>query len=334
MYRQQTRAAQGYQPGQEGVVGIRPTATFPQMMVQDSRVIYVNPNHVEATDPGNLGLDPTIPFATIQAALAQTRDNMGDVILVGANQGWQYYSAADQLAQPAIVETVEVTTHGVSIVGVGPSPLGVYWRPVATTDFCLTVSAMDVHVEGFAFTGVNSGLAVNNGIYAEWDSATLWADNLVITRCFFDEDIDTAIQLDNVWNSEISYCRFQLCEVVGIYGDPTDAACAYCSIHDNHFMDVGVGGGAAIGAISLNEGDRNEIFRNRIFNSNAEGAAVATDEGIDTGAGSANLVSDNYLSCALPVGANGDYDDFNSGSATDFWGGNICSNGMATTTPT
>ena len=332
MYRQQTRAAQGYQPGQEGVWGVRPTATFPQMMVQDSRVIYVNPNHVEAVDLGNLGLDPTIPFATIQAALAQTRDNHGDVILVGANQGWQYYSLADRIAQPAVVETVTVTTNGVSIIGVGPSPLGVSWHPVATGDFCLTVYSMDVHIEGFAFTGVNSGLAVNNGIYSEW-GGTFYGDNLVITRCFFDQDIDTAIQLAHVYNSEISYCRFQRCEVVGIYCDPNDTACYYGSVHDNLFMDIGIGGPPGIGAISLDEAQYTEIFNNRIYNSSAENAAPAIDEGINTGSGAYNIVSDNYLSCARPAGANGDYNDFCTGSGTDAWINNHCLNGDTTTTP-
>ena len=302
-------------------------------MVQDSRVIYVNPNHVEATDLGNLGLDPTIPFATIQAALAQTRDNHGDIILVGANQGWQYYSAVDRVAQPAVVETVEVTTNGISIVGVGPSPLGTYWRPAETTDFCLSVYSMDVHVEGFAFTGVNSGLAVNNGIYAEW-GGTSYGDNLVVTRCFFDQDIDTAIQLNHIYNAEISYCRFQRCEVVGIYCDPAHTAVSYGSIHDNLFMDIGIGGGAAIGAISLDAAEYTEIFNNRIYNRNAENAAPAIDEGIDTSSGNYNIVSDNYLSCALPALANGDYNDFNSGSGTDAWINNHCLNGDATTTPT
>ena len=334
MYRQQTRAAQGYQPGQEAVWGVRPTATFPQMMVQDSRVIYVNPNHVEAVDLGNKGLDPTIPFATIQAALAETRDNMGDVILVGANQGWQYYSAVDRAAQPAITETVTATTHGVSIVGVGPSPLGVTWHPAETGDFCLTIHAMDIHVEGFAFVGHGSGLVANNGIYAEWNGTTLLGDNLVITRCFFDEDTLIAIQMDDVWNSEISYCRFQECGLVGIYVDPGDSASYYLSVHDNHFMDVGIGGVPAVGAISLSQGHSNDIFRNRIYNRNAENADDAEDEGINTANGAYNIVSDNYLSCALPALANGDYDNFNSGSGTDAWINNHCLNGDATTRPT
>ena len=334
MYEQAVRAAQGYRPGQEAVWGVWPTATFPGMITADSQVLYVDPNHPLAVDDGNTGQDPTSPFLTIQAALAWTRDNRGDVVLVGANAGWQYYSAADQLAQPAIVETVTVTTHGVSIVGVGPSPLGTSWHAVASGDFCLTVYAMDVHVEGFAFVGVNSGLAVNNGIYAEWDGTTILGDNLVVNRCFFDQNIDIAIQMDDVYNAEICNCRFQECEVVGIYCDPASAPCSYCSIHDNHFQDVGIAGGAAIGAISFNECHRNEIFHNRIYNVNAQSVALATDEGIDTVNGGRNLVCDNVFSCALPAGANGDIDDLCSGSATDSWIGNHCSNGLLVTIPT
>jgi hypothetical protein len=84
----------------------------------------------------------------------------------------------------------------------------------------------------------------------------------------------------------------------------------------------------------LGGADNNHIHRNSIYNGNAQGGAAATNEGINLTGGGDNQVFDNYFSCLLPVPANGDWDDLNTGAATDAWIGNHCMNGLATTTPT
>jgi len=93
-----------------------------------------------------------------------------------------------------------------------------------------------------------------------------------------------------------------------------------------------------------------EIDHNRIYNAAAQSGAAATWEGICTGfpgippddpqvTGLCNLVHHNTLSCSLPAGAPGDYDDFNEadntpvGGQTDSWNENLCLNGPSTTIP-
>jgi hypothetical protein len=76
------------------------------------------------------------------------------------------------------------------------------------------------------------------------------------------------------------------------------------------------------------------IDSNWIYNGNAEGGAAATNEGINTTGGANNIITNNYLSCLLPVPANGDLDDLNTAAATDAWIANNCLNGRQTTNPT
>ena len=320
-----SRGQMGFREGQKGVVGVFPTQTFPASITGDSRIFYVNPNHTLAVDAGNLGRDPQVPLATITRANALARSNMNDVILVAPNDGWQYGA---NLA-PVIIETAIITKHGVRLVGVGPSSLGVYWGPALTTEFALTIHALDVYVEGFAFTNSTAGLANANGIYVEWDGVTLFGENATINRCFFDEDMDIGIQLEFPWYCEIMNCLFDNNEAYGIMSDVGGSGSAFTSIHDNRFIDC------ATGAISLlGDADDCEIFRNHIFNTDAQNGAAATNEGIDTTGGTHNLVFDNYFSCLLPVPANGDYDDLNTAAATDSWINCHCLDGDTITNPT
>jgi len=317
----------GYMPGQDGVLGVKYTSTFAKSMMSDSRLLYVNPNHPDATDNGNTGQNPEQPFLTVAAALLQTRDNYGDVIFVGQNDSWTYGGGSTW--QTPIAEEITVTTEGVSIIGVSPGGLGVYWNPVtaAGAGVCIAVNAMDVLISGFAFEGGAEG---GTGIYAEWDGTTLFGENMVIKDCYFDSDMDIGIQLNFSWNCEISGCNFQECDSVGIYCDTADNGADYNRIHHNVCHDCGVGG---IGAISLQGCSENHIWANSIFNGSAQGGGAATDEGIDTAGGGDNQVFDNYFSCAnAGVGA-GDYDDLNSASATDAWVANHVMTGLAITNP-
>ena len=316
-----SRGQMGFREGQEGVVGVFNTQTFPASITGDSRVFYVSPNHTQAVDAGNLGRDPQVPLATITRANALARSNMGDVILVAPNDGWQYGT----MAAPQITETAIITKHGVRLVGVSPSSLGVYWGPALTTEFALTIHALDVYVEGFAFTNVIAALANANGIYVEWNGTTLWGENATINRCFFDEDIDIGIQLEFSWFSEIMNCLFDRSVDAGIWVDTGGSGSAFNHIHDNTFTDCA-------DAMRLHDTADSSIFRNSIFNTDAQNGAACTDEGIDLTGGSSNQVYDNYFSCQLPVGV-GDYDDLNTESGSDAWINNHCMNGDAITNP-
>lgn len=289
-------------------------------------VFYVDPNAVGVTDERD-GTDPEAPLQTVARALTLCQDYRNDVIAVMANGAWPTAElTGDRIT--VIQESVTVTVAGVRIVGVFPSSaVGVPWQPAAAAGTCITVSAMDVTIEGFAFIG--NGAAAD-GIYAEWDGATLWADSLTVRNCYFDEEIDTAIQLEFTWYCDIHHNIFQECDVVGILSDVAGSGIAFCGIHHNRFIDL-----LGTGAMSLLAGDDdNEIYENRIFNRNAESAAAATNEGINTTGGARNLIHHNTFSCLLPVPANGDWDDLNSGAATDAWIANECLDGPNTTTPT
>jgi len=257
--------------------------------------------------------------------LLRCRDNRGDVIFVGQNDSWTY--GGGSAWQTAIAEEVTVTVEGVSIIGVNPGGLGVYWNPVtaAGAGTCITVHAMDVLIAGIAFEGLALG---GTAIQSEWDGVTMFGENMVVRDCFFDADIDIGIALEFSWNNEICDCNFQECAVAGIWCDPAGRATAHDRIHHNVFHDC-----VGTGAISLQGGEDNHIWANSIFNGAAAGGALATDEGIDCAGGGNNLIFDNYFSCLLPVPANGDWDDLNSESGTDGWVGNHCMNGMAVTAP-
>lgn len=319
----------GYRPlglgqPQAGVLGCWDTRREGRLFAEDCRVMYVQPNHPLATDLGNAGEDPGTPFATVQAAINRCRPYTGDTVYVGGNDGWIYGGGAPTW-NTLVQESAVLNVPGVRLVGVAPG-LGVYWTAAAAGQFCLTVTALDCLIEGFAFYG--GGVAGGcNGIYAEWDGATLFADNVVIGNCFFDDAIDTAIQLEYVWYGRIFDCVFQECDDYGIYVDPLGSAADYCNIHDNHFLDIGTS------AMALNGCGNTTIFRNSVFNSNAVGGGAATDEGIDLTGGADNMVYDNYLSCILPAAAPGDYDDLNTAGAGDAWINNHCLNGDAVTNP-
>jgi hypothetical protein len=200
------------------------------------------------------------------------------------------------------------------------------WQPANNAGTCITVSAIDCLIEGFVFwEGAYAGC---NAIYAEWDGATLFGENLVVRNCMFDGSVDIAIQLEYAWFCEIAHNWFQECDTYGIYADAGGSAFAYCNIHDNIFHDC------AVAIAALGGCDNNWIHHNTIFNSSAQGGAAATNEGINTTGGDDNMVYGNFFSCLLPVPANGDWNDLNTAAAGDAWPGNYCIDGPNTANPT
>lgn len=309
-------------PGQVG--GVEGTDEETGLRVHPTGTVFYVDSNYPGADDGRDGTDPTAPLLTVEAALAKCQDHRGDMIVVGANDAWQYGGgAADYTTE--IAESVTVDVQGVTIRGLAPSgALGVEWEPAAAGETCITVHALDVLIEGFCFMAPSGG----NAIYAEWDGSDLFGENLTVRHCFFGEDVDTAIQLEYAWNSEIYDCIFQYCDEYGIYVDPAGSGAAYNRIHDNIFHNCA----KAIAGRGLED---SQIWHNFFFNTDAQGGAAATDVFIDlTNVGaSRNIVADNYFSCLLPVPANGDYDDTCTAGTTDAWINNHCMDGPTVDNP-
>lgn len=310
-------------PGQMGVPG---TDSERGLRLDTGGVIFwVDPNHPDTGDLKD-GTDPESPLRTVAAALLKCEPYRGDVIAVMSNNSWHYGTTTLGNALP-ISENVIINVPGVRIVGVSQSSsTGVVWIPATDGGTCITVTAIDVSIEGFLFTeGIRNGC---NGIAAIWNGITAWGDNLTVRNCVFDNTVDIAISLDYVWYANIHDNVFWECADTGIQVVAPGSGAAYLLVSNNNFHDC------VNHAMDLNNTDDSHIFHNSIYNTSAQAAAVATDRGITTANGAHNQVYDNWFSCLLPVPANGDWNDFNTASATDAWVGNHCMNGLAVTNPT
>ena len=311
-----------YPSGQMGVPGA--SNSTGERLHCTGKIFYVDPNYPGTSDQRD-GTDPTCPLTTIAAAIAMTTDYAGDVIVVMQNADWQY--AGGTVYTTGVNETVTLDRAGVRIVGLSPGGMGVPWSPAANGEICLSITAMDCQVEGFLF---NAGaFAGADGVYVEWDGVLTWGDNAVIRHCFFDDSIDTAIELEFAWYCDVYDNVFSECDVYGIYAAAIGSGCSYALIHDNEFHDVGTAAVALLGG-----GADNHIFNNRFYNANAQAAGAATNEGINTTGGSGNFVTNNWFSCLLPVPAAGDLNDLCTAAATDAWAGNHCMNGLVVLNPT
>ena len=315
-------------PGQFGVAGS--DVSLGLRLGTTGKVIYVDPNYIGVTDDSD-GTDPECPLASIQAAVNKCTDFAGDVILVMHNDSWLFGPRTTARNTP-IAENVIVNKHGISIVGVAQSSsVGVPWRPATAGGVACTVNALDVLIEGFAFCESLVGAGAGTGISVVWNGTTAWGDNFSVRHCYFGDDLDNGILLDYVWNSVFEDCEFQSMGAYGIYCDPAGSAPASLTIRRNWFYECGLGAG---GAIYIPEANGCLIADNWVYNGNAQSAVAATNEGIYTGLGADNIVANNWLSCLRPVPANGDYDDFCSGSGSDAWLNCHCLDGDAVTTPT
>ena len=312
-------------PGQFGVSG-----TANETGLRNSSegiVVYVDPNYPGTSDLRD-GTDPTAPLTTVAMALTKCQDFRGDMIIVSPNDAWEH-GPLTTTQNTAIRESVTVTVHGVKIIGAATSStVGVGWGPAANLGTCITVHALDVLIEGFAFSGQLGALTGADGIFAEWDGADLWGDNLTVQHCTFDAAMDTAIQLEFSWFSHVLDCYFDACDDYGIFVDTAGSGASNLDIRDCTFFNVGTG------ALTLEDTDLSVVQGNRVYNDNAQAGAAAVDEGITTVGGADNMICDNYFSCLLPGPGNGDWNDLNSGNATDAFIANHCLNGDAITTPT
>ena len=315
-----------FYPGQTGVLG---TDNRTGLRAHSTGVVlYVDPNYPGASDARD-GTNPTNPLLTVAKALTLCRPYRGDVIVVGASSAWEYAEggmgiATAQYTTP-IAEEVEITVSGVRIVGVSHGTMGAVWTLASNGGMCITNYAMDTIIEGFVFTQGDTYVGCN-GIFAEWDGVTMFGENMTVRNCVFDDTVDTAIQMEFSWYCDIHHNTFVKCDVYAIYVDPAGSGSAYNWVHDNDFQDPAI-------AIGFQGCDDNQIYGNRFFNSNALAGAAATNEGINTANGVRNMVTNNWFSCLLPVGA-GDINDFCTSTAFDSWVGNHAINGLIVLRPT
>lgn len=285
-------------------------------------IYYVDPNGGSNL---NDGLDQNHAFSTVAYALTKCRVQRGDTVAILPNNAWQDHNHADGRLL-AVSEEVTIEVPGVNIIGISPSPLGVEWAPASNGGTCIKVHAMDTLIAGILFTEGNFFTGVK-GIDAKWTGVTEWADNLAVYNCHFDR-CTVGIEMDYVWYGKIIANRFQNCGRA-IYCNIANSSAGYMQILGNIIH-------AATGyCISMQDCDDNIIANNHIWQEECiTVAAGATDKGIDLATGARNLVEGNFLSCKLPVPADGDYNDMNTAGTNDAWINNHCLNGDAVTNPT
>jgi hypothetical protein len=277
-----------------------------------AKIFYVDPNNAQAVDLGNLGEDPTVPLATVNAAVTLARSYMGDTIIVGSNDFWQY--SAGQRNTPILETlTIPVTKGGIRIVGAGVNPLGVSWSPANDSEAAITVHAADVLVEGFVFYSANSNCI---GIRAVWDGATMYGDNLTVRGCFFSDVLDYGIQLDFTYYTQIYNNYFDNIAIAAIHSLDVEGDPDFAMISDNTFM-------SCTAAIDLEDTDGCSIWRNLIY-----GNPAGTNNFIDLTGGADNIVADNFLACSVAQ-----YDVTCSDATSGAWINNHCINGDPVANP-
>ena len=115
-----------------------------------------------------------------------------------------------------------------------------------------------------------------------------------------------------VWYPVIANCQFNSLDAYGIAISTSGSGVAEAKIYNNWFQECNI-------AMALGEVDNSNIYGNRIYNEDALASGTGIGEGLITSAGTSNIVSDNYFSCLLC-----NWDNFNSGDATDAWINNHC----------
>jgi len=309
----------GFARGQAQVLGFSLATAIDEhsYSAPGSKIFYVDPNNAQAVDLGNLGEDPTVPLATVNAAVTLCRPYMGDTIYVAANEFWQYASRA--FRPLPIIETLVIpyTKGGIRIVGCGTNPLSVCWTPAAANQACITNYATDVLIEGFNF--YPAAFAGCTGIASYWTGGGLlrYGENLTVRNCYFETTLDYGIACDYTWYCQFYDNYFDGVNIAAIFNISNIGDIDFTTIHDNSFLNC-------TAAMTLTTSDGCFIYNNRIM-----GAHGGANNFIDLTGGVGNLVSDNYFSCTIA-----EYDTTCTAGAGDYWLNNHCINGSPVANPT
>lgn len=307
----------GFARGQEFVWGFDNRTAIDSKVygAPGAKIFYVDPNNSQATDAGNLGEDPTVPLATVAAALVLARPYAGDTIVVGANDAWQY--AARTYRPLPIQETLVIpaTKGGIRIVGAATNPLACVWTPEDDNETAITVYACDVTIEGFAFYPI--GVTGNTAIAAVWDNtAGRYGENLTVRNCYFEESLDYGITLSYTWNCRIYNNYFGAVDEAAIYNVAAGTDADHCNVFGNEFYDCDA-------AIALASCSDCRIHGNLIY-----GDPTGTNNFIDLTGGADNLVTENWLACSIAQ-----YDVTCSDATSGAWVRNHCINGDTAANP-
>ena len=278
-----------------------------------ARIFYVDPNNVQATDPGNTGQDPTVPLATMAAALLRVRPYHGDTIVVGANDAWQFSAG---LRNTPIVESLVIpaTCGGIRIVAANTNPLACTWSPADDNEAAITVYAADVEIDGFAF--IPGAFTNCTGVQIEWNGTTAFGDNTTVKNCYFDTNLDYGIAIDYGWYCQVLSNFFDAVAVAAIHNLSVAGDADFCQIVGNRFVN-------ATAAIDLEASDTCTIHANLI-----NGDGTGANNFIDLTGANDCLVSDNWLACTIAQ-----YDVTCSDATSGAWVNNHCINGDTTANP-
>lgn len=325
----------GRRPGCEHDLASDVEATQRVLADIGGKVFFVDPNHPKASD-AYAGTDPDFPLATVAQAVSLCRAYRGDVIVVMHNGYWTYGDMGQANVTP-VQESVTVDVPGVRIVGTSAGPLGVPWIATADDTACITVTQLDVTIEGFCFWDY-TGYSNSVGIVATWD-APPYGESLTVRDCYFYDFDDYGISLDYTYNCRIENCRFDDIGTAAIYnpgafGDPDYLVIRNCvfvsNVADIDLADTNyalIEGCRFMGistAITLDGGYYNQIINNVI-----QGNGAGANNMINLTGGGDNVVTGNTLSCTIAQ-----YDTTCSDATSGAWGGNHCSNGDTTAAPT
>ena len=295
---------------------------------------FVDPSHPDRSLQ-NDGRNMDYPLPTVASALAKCRAYRNDQVLVGMNAYWTYANPASARYVP-ISENVIVTVPGVRILGLSPtSSIGVPWTASDDDQTLITVRAMDVTIEGFAFwNGGNTGCIA---VAAAWD-APPYGENCTVRDCYF-YSVAYGITLDWTYNCIIENCRFQSITTQAIHNPSVYGEPDYLTIRDCDFVAC-MGGinlpdchyeviehctfSDCTAAIVVTAGDDN-VIRGCAIN----GAPGGTNNFINLTGGATNLVADCQFSCSKAQ-----YDTTCSDGTSGSWVNNWCSDGSPVAAPT
>lgn len=250
-------------------------------------VWYVDGNTDRGND-NNDGRDPTLPLATIGAAVAKV--STGDTILVSPIQT---PSAGVQGAYSENVNTpTAVGANYVTLMGISPTGDQVIWEPSSASDAILDIAAKGWRISGFQFIAPASSYSI---FVRRPSDDTQGGSNTMIDNCrFFGLAGGGGIDFQGApYEVSILDCEFSFHNAdAAITCSSSPLAAAYrtrierCWFHENlHHIHM---------ALTAARGFNSALIRDCIFSANA-GGGIASTFRVNLSGGWNNIVVNNYM---------------------------------------